>query len=126
MREKVVFFILGAVLATLAYAVGNASKVDAYGVGTYELLVVDSLVAKKILVSESGIRNIEDSFIGIVVEDNIPNIMVTNRKFGIEQSGVMISAFSGLDEPGPIPTFMLNSEVLKEQYVLTSKGVFKK
>ena len=126
MRDKIVFFILGALVATIAYAVGNASKVDAYGVGTYELLVVDSLVTKKIYVSESGIRNTDDSFIGIAVEDNIPNIMVANRKFGIEQSGVMISAFSGLDEPGPIPTFMLNSEILKEQYVFTSKGVFKK
>ncbi|RKU31019.1 hypothetical protein C6499_05155 [Candidatus Poribacteria bacterium] len=82
MRDKIVFFILGAVLATIAYSVGNLNKVDADGVGRYDLLVVDELVVKELVVSESGIFHThnKDSMIGMRVTDNIPTILISNQK----------------------------------------------
>ena len=125
MRERIVFFILGAVLATIAYFVGNANNVDAdIKTGRYNLLVVDELVVKsKILVNESGLIDIADnSTIGLMIKDNEPAIVVSHRENGIDQSGIMISTPSLLDEPSR-PTIFLIANTLKEQYTIRSNGV---
>lgn len=124
MKDRIVFFILGAVLATMAYAVGNASKADADRLGRYGLLVADALIVKKILISESGLSNVDDnSMIGMSIDDNVPNIMITNRKNGIEQSAVVLSAFTGSGEHGTRPTILLVSDALNEKLAITSKRV---
>ncbi|RKU27256.1 hypothetical protein C6499_11985 [Candidatus Poribacteria bacterium] len=124
MKERIVFFILGAVLATIAYSVGNVNKVNADGDGVYERLFVNKLMVKTLLVTDmaTDIANVSGSNIGLVVENNIPTILLNNQKNGIAQSSIMLSAFSVLDEPGQRPTITLLSNNLKENYTFSSKG----
>ncbi len=86
MRDKIVFFILGAVLATIAYAVGNANRVEAdngkkgtYGFLSVSHLEVDSMrVAENVHITKSDIL-ISDpknpgNLIRISIEQGIPHI----------------------------------------------------
>ena len=124
MREKILFFILGAVTATLAYFAGSSNESSAIDKGKYDLLVVDSLIVRSIIVSESGKDG--DSMIGLRVDDNIPSINISNRKNAVEKSGIMLSAFSETDAPGSIPLFILIDADSNENYTLTSSGVYRR
>ena len=123
MRDKIVFFVLGAVLATIAYAVGNANNVSAI---EEELVVkkirVESLVAKTIVVAEKENKSI----VGISVRDNIPSIHISNKDGNRENSNIMISSFekgdiSGL---GSRPMIRLSGEDGDPAYVITDLGGF--
>ena len=130
MREKIVFFVLGALLATFAYAIGNANKVDAdYGKkGTYDFLSVshieaDSIrVADNVTLTKSGIfigsaETNSKSLIRLFVEEGVPHIILYNGDDKKTSSAVMLSAYP------IIPLFQLVGEDRKLVYSLTSVGV---
>ena len=75
MRDKIVFFILGAMLATVAYFAGNANKVDADGeLVVKQLTVTDSLI----LLGDAAVdgRLLVNERIEVGLEPNKPRIMM--------------------------------------------------
>ena len=131
MRDKIVFFILGAMLATIAYAVGNYantveadnSKKGTYGFLSVSHLEVDSMrVAENVHITKSDIL-ISDpknpgNLIRISIEQGIPHISLQTGDGEKSTSHIMLIA-----KPMMQPLLYLGSDDGKKAYGLTSEGV---
>ena len=127
MRDKIVFFLLGAVLATFAYMAGGLRHARSVNEVVDKLyaseIFVDKLITPEIIVGEIG----KESHVGIRVDENgVPSINLSNMTDGKTNSGILLSAFSDKDEVGSIPMFILIGKGTKETYTLTSGGVYRR
>ena len=120
MRDKMVFFTLGVLLATFAYFMGDLSNISALEDPTFEKLTVDSLVAKTIVVTEDA----DKSLVGIMVKDNIPSINMVHRDGIVENSAIMLTAVSDTDlsNVGSSSIIRLSGKNGKPAYLLTHLG----
>ena len=124
MKERIVFFILGALVATVAYFAGDISSLSAReDVKFYDRLTVGTLVARTIMISEGDAGS---SHIGLHVKNNVPSINLSNRLNGKEYSGIMLSAFSDFDVTGSTPLILLIGKDDENVYTLTNEGAQKK
>ena len=123
MKDRIVFFILGALLATFAYFAGNMNKLDADidKKGVYDFLSVSHLeidsmqVADNVTITKSGIiigdaETNSKSMIRIFVEEGVPHIILYNGDDKKTSSVVTLSAYP------IIPLFQLVGEDRKLVY----------
>lgn len=130
MRDRVVFFLLGATVATIAYFVGDMKKVDAQN----NTRVFDNVHIKgELLITGGGliIRNNEDlsrvdvNTFGVLVRDDFVGIALENYvrsiRAGEPSSRVLIGAFE--DENGSKSYMGLMSNRGKFDKLISSEDI---
>ena len=125
MREKIVFFILGAVLATLAYFAGDMNDISALEEpAVLDKLTVDTLVAKKIIINKEGP---DKSSIGMFIMDNKPYIYLDNRDGIKVNSRITMSAYSDKDTllGSGGSSIILSGKNDRSEYTITNSGVLR-
>lgn len=95
MKDKVVFFILGAVLATFAYIAGNVSHVKAKDETTVDNLIVND---KLILRGDATIHGTLKVIKTVAVGDDLNNPYVIINA-NPETAGIMVTNSGNVDFP---------------------------
>jgi len=117
MRDKIVFFILGAVLATLAYYIGSESNASADGeLVVKQLTVTDSLI----LLGDAAVdgRLLVNERIEVGLESNKPRIMM---EVGTSQAQIIVT--ENADEDVSNQHYILLIAGKHPNYGLKSAGI---
>jgi hypothetical protein len=109
MKDKVVFFILGALLATLAYFAGDMSDVKAKN---------EVVVARQVTVEDGS-----GSSVSLIVSEGTPGILISNKKNGETVSQIfMVAGSNPSTEYGESAIISLTGRGGEEQVTMYSDG----
>ena len=121
MKDRIVFFVLGVFLATIAYFAGDMGNLFAQNnIRYFDNLVVDSLVVKKSILGEGAIA----TFDRILIEDSLAakeSIVVGDIgkggvKVSSEKDGAIVVIFSNFRENND-PSMILGSDTNNGTYI---------
>ncbi|MDE0423515.1 MAG: hypothetical protein OXN25_01465 [Candidatus Poribacteria bacterium] len=126
MKERIVFFILGALVATCAYFAGDRSDLAARD----DVLEVETISTRKIYVKDMivvGGVEVAGRVHITVTTDGVPSIHLFNGTPGEMSSAIRLSCVSTLDPrqhrpKNNKPRLELSSENGLDTYTLTSLG----
>lgn len=119
MRDRIVFFILGALLATIAYFAGNIENLDADN-EIKEILECDTLIVRDRIIVTIGDDIQRESFIHISVVGGRPTIHMVNNIEGYDTSSIHLIAREKTEQVPPHSAITLSGKQSKNFWQLTS------